>query len=156
MGGEEHCGSCGRRGAVGAAAGVASLLEASERSTDKKIAGRDGLWVVCVRETWLNVVYDELTGVLAVYAALGYRAVVDPCSLSMFAVIEDRQSHVSFPPWLSPKACIDYIVQVTSTIIQCLSLRGTIIRWIELVSRRKEQSIDNMLCPSKAILCSNS
>lgn len=104
MGGEEeHCGSCGRRGAVGAAAGVASLPEASERSTDQTIVGPDGIWAVRVRETWLNVVYDELTGVLAVRAALGYRAVVDPCSLSMFAVIEDRQSHVSFPPWLFPK-----------------------------------------------------
>jgi hypothetical protein len=44
--GKEHCGSCGRRGAVSAAAGVASLLEASERSTDQKIAGPDGVWAV--------------------------------------------------------------------------------------------------------------
>ena len=112
---------------MSAAAGVASLLEASERSTDKKIAGPDRDCVVCVRETWLNVLYNQLAGALAVCVTFAYQALVDPCSLSMFAVIEDRQSHVSSPPWLSSKACIDYIVQVTPTIIQCLSLRGTII-----------------------------
>lgn len=128
MGGEEGAlRKLRTQGAVGAAAGVASLLEASERSTDKKIAGPDGLCAVCVTETWLNVLYNRLAGVLAVFADFGYRAVVDPCSLSMFAVIEDRQSHASFPPWLSSKTCIDYIVQVTTAIIQCLSLRGTII-----------------------------
>jgi hypothetical protein len=39
----------GRRGrsiAEAADAGVASLLEASERSTDQKIAGLDGVWAV--------------------------------------------------------------------------------------------------------------
>jgi len=39
----------GRRGrsiAEAAAAGVASLLEASELSTDQKIAGPDGVWAV--------------------------------------------------------------------------------------------------------------
>ncbi len=70
--GEEHCGSCGRKGAVSASAGVASLLEASERSTDEEIAGPDGLCVVCVGEIWLNVLYDILAGVLAVCAASGY------------------------------------------------------------------------------------